>query len=189
MTTRPMRPDEAAYLERYRETLKGTLSGAAIAVGFLALPLGFLTLSWASNGRSELGSLVLAGVILLGLIAGVIGFSGRGWAPLVNAWTALMEWRGLREDFEAQQVTVEAVRIDAKNSPKAASGKGRVYELRAGRRRFRVSARTYLGVAPGTSLTFEYASHSRVLLAVDGEPERLPLTARAAAEEALAEEL
>lgn len=188
MNVRPLRSDEVAYLQRYRDHLAGTLQGAAIALGFLALPAGFLALTWASNGRANLGALVLAGVILMLLIAGVVGFSGRGWAPVASAWRALVEWRGLGEDMHDQEATIEVLSLTGKDSAKPAEGSGRVYIVRVGRRRFRISGRTWLTLAPDARLTLTYARHSGVVLEIDGEPERLPLTARAAQEEALAEE-
>ncbi|MFP5503419.1 MAG: hypothetical protein ACLGIN_13100 [Candidatus Sericytochromatia bacterium] len=183
MSSRPLSPNEIAYLKRYKGTIDASLQALWITLGLLALPVVFFWFTFRSAEGDRL-ALIIAGAILLALLGAVVYYSAREHHAKKLKLTDAALFKGLVEDLVAKTATEEQVVVTAKETKvrpeKGPEGGARKeYWLVAGDRRFQVSAGTYMATAVDQAVRLAYATHSRVVLTVDDERERLALaTAR-----------
>lgn len=179
MPTRPLRPNEIAYLKRYKGTIDASLQALWITLGLMALPVVFLWFTFRSAQGDRL-ALVLAGAILIALLGAVVYYSARERSTRKLGLADAAIFKGLVEDLAIKQATEETVAFTGKEiklrPEKDAEGSPRKeYWLLAGDRRFQVSAGSYMALAADQTVRLAYATHSRVVLEIDGERERLSL--------------
>lgn len=179
MSTRPLKPNEIAYLKRYKGTIDASLQALWITLGLLALPVLFFWSTFRSAQGDRL-ALVLAGAIMLALLGGVVYYSAREHHARKLKLTDAALFKGLVEDLREKNATEETLQLTGKETrarqeKDPEGGARKEYWLLAGDRRFQVSAGTYMALAADQAVRLTYATHSKVVLEVDGERERLTL--------------
>lgn len=176
MSHRPLTDAEIAYLKRLKSALDASWQALMITLGLVALPLAFLGLTVASSHSGDRIALVAAGVIMTGLIGAVVYYSARGQAQRKLDWRATARFRGLIADMASPEAVRERVAITGKQverkgkDPETAR---REYWLLAGEARYQVTPEHYMAYGTGDVLELEVARASRVVLAINGEPDRL----------------
>lgn len=176
MSYRPLTDPEMAYLKRLKTSLDASWHALLITLGLVALPLAFLGLTVASSHSGDRLALVAAGVIMTGLIGAVVYYSARGQAQKKLDWRTTQRFRGLIADLASPEAIKERVALTGKQIDK--KGKDpetarREYWLVAGEARYQVTAEHYMAYGTGDVIELEVARASRVVLAINGEPDRL----------------
>jgi hypothetical protein len=180
---RPMTAAERDYLELLKKNLDAALQQMLIAAGIAALPLGFLvsTLSSRTGFRADTMAAILATLILSGLTAAVLIYGGQMNKGVL--WRA-GDWQlreRLGEDLLGRTALSVRATLDDKFteatraawSRRATEQGGRRYYLRVDGQRFEVSGLRWLAAEVGSTVQLVYAERSRVVLEVNGLPDRL----------------
>lgn len=172
---------ERAYLESHQQVLDGAFQAFLLSAGMLALPFGFVafTLGSGRGWSTERLSTALAGFIMLGLVGAVTYYSTLGRQPVRFDWAAFKQRRALRMDLEGDEAIEEARTVTGKEQKTlpgpAAEGPRRQLYVTMGDRRFQVSPLHWMALSEGQTVTVAYAPLSGIVLALDGQADRLRL--------------
>jgi hypothetical protein len=182
-TQRPFTRAERDYLERHKEVLDAAFNAFAITVGLLALPVAFV--AFTLGGHAGLSgarlSTALSGFIMLALIGAVVYYTALGRQEVRFDRAAFQRRRALGLDLERDEAHEEAFTVSAKSqeaAPAHAAEPNRRLYVTADGRRFQLSAAHWMAIAEGETVTLTIAPHSGVVLAVDGEADRIRLPRR-----------
>ncbi|HEY9723184.1 MAG TPA: hypothetical protein V6D47_14335, partial [Oscillatoriaceae cyanobacterium] len=101
--------------------------------------------------------------------------SGLGARARACTWRALKRRRALVEDLGEAQAEVRELTLEEKNVSGPDARGQRHYEISADGGRYEISGVRWLELATGQALRLDTAPNSGVVLAVDGQRDRLPL--------------
>lgn len=181
MGKRPLRPEEVNYLKTYKSSLDASLQALWITVGLVGLPAVFLFFTLTSNqtGGDRL-SLALAGIILLGLMGAVVYYTARESRTKKLKLEDARLFKGLVEDLREEEATSETVTLTGKETRQSGEEEGarKLFFLVVGSQRFQVTGSRWMSLQTGEDVALEYAAHSKVVLTVNGEPERLAIVSK-----------
>lgn len=177
--TRALQDDEIAYLKTLKAPLDEALLAACVTLLAALVPLATASAAWHGVGGDRL-ALALGAVVLALLLAGLVVYSGLGARARACTWSALKRRRALGEDLAAGEAELVTATVEDKPvSAPDAQGQRR-YEVVADGRRYAVSGARWLEIAPGQRLELAVSPNAQVVLAIDGQRDRLASKRRAA---------
>lgn len=181
MGRRPLRAEEVSYLKNYKASLDASLQALWITLGLVGLPAIFLlfTLTSRQTGGDRL-SMALAGVILLGLMGAVVYYTARESRTKKLKLDDARLFKGLVEDLREEEAASETVTLTGKETKQVEQEEGsrKQFYLVVGQQKFQVTGSRWMSLAVGEDIALEYAMHSKVVLTVNGENERLAIVSK-----------
>lgn len=179
MGRRPLRAEEINYLKLYKTSLDASLQALWITIGLVGLPTIFLffTLTSPQSGGDKF-SMALAGIILIGLMGAVVYYTARESKTKKLKLEDARLFKGLVEDLRLEEAASETVTLTGKETRQAEQEEGssrKLFFLVVGDRRYQVTGSRWMSLQTGEDIALEYAVHSRVVLTINGEPERISL--------------
>ncbi len=185
--TRPLSPYERTYLEERRERVVAALKSLWLVLGFLGLPVLFVSSSASITG--DRFAWTFAAFIISLLVLLMLNYSAKESRHPRLTWRDWQMPQLLEEDLRLGEVKVIAGVATRKGETQWKPGwhnlwglVGRLaghiqrrplYWVEVAERRYELSAAHFMACAAGDRLTLEVASQSGVVLGVNGAPQRL----------------